>query len=167
MRVLNYTGAMLTFLNYRTNCARRQRKFITGTAKMEPGGEWICCCCPADALLISVLHYKHPIWHSPYPFILSHFLSSDCRFFFLLTNSPSCFTNSHQGVLGDKLKHTPGMASHKLIWHFILPLMRHLSVLTHSEPHSINLDHWHFFLWCILVSILALPIAEGRFWCLI
>lgn len=27
------------FLNYRSNCARRRGKFITGAAKLEPGGE--------------------------------------------------------------------------------------------------------------------------------
>lgn len=52
---------------------------------MEPGGEWICCHCPADALLISVLHYKHPIWHSHFPFILSLQVSFDSKFFVSLS----------------------------------------------------------------------------------
>lgn len=127
MRVLNYMRAMLTFLNYRTNCARRQRKFITGTAKMEPGGEWIC---PADALLISVLHYKHPIWHSRIPFIPSLWLSFDGKFFVSL---------SLNLVYKQPLEHSRRRAkahtrarSHKLIWHFISPLMRHVSLLTHN-----------------------------------
>lgn len=128
MRVLNYTRAMLTFLNYRTNCARRQRKFITGTAKMEPGGEWICRRCPADVFLISVLHYKHPVWRSHFPSILSLWVPFDCKFFVSLSLGlvyeqplePSC---------SQAETHTP---SHKLIWHFISPLMRHVSLLTHS-----------------------------------
>ena len=85
MRVLNYTRAMLTFLNYRTNCARRQRKFITGTAKMEPGGEWICGGRPADALLISVLHYKHPVRLARLPLVLPLWASFDGRFFVSLS----------------------------------------------------------------------------------
>lgn len=48
---------------------------------MEPGGEWICHSCPADTLLISVLHYKHPIWHSHFPSILSLWMSFDGRSF--------------------------------------------------------------------------------------
>lgn len=125
MRVLNYTGAMLTFLNYRTNCARRQRKFITGTAKMEPGGEWICCCCPADAFLISVLHYKHPIWHSLsfHTFTLALIL---CLFVF-----GSCVQTAIRGFL--QTSWNIHMPSHKLIWHFISPLVRHISILTRSK----------------------------------
>ena len=41
-------------------------------------GEWICCRCPADAFLISVLHYKRPIWHSSFPFILLLWVSFYC-----------------------------------------------------------------------------------------
>lgn len=128
MRVLNYTGAMLTFLNYRTNCARRQRKFITGTAKMEPGGEWICCRRPADALLISVLHYKHPLWHSHFSFILSLWASFDCSF--------SRASLSPDLVYKQPSEHSRWWAettpTRKLIWHFISPLMTHVSLLTHT-----------------------------------
>lgn len=55
---------------------------------MEPGGEWICCSCPADALLISVLHYKHPIWHSHFTSILSLWVSFDAERFVSLCVGP-------------------------------------------------------------------------------
>lgn len=163
MRVLNYTRAVLTFLNYRTNCARRQGKFITGTAKMEPGGEWICRSCPADTLLISVLHYKHPIWHSRFPSILSLWMPFDGRSFVPLSFGLVYKQLLEQGGF-KKNTHTP---THRLIWHFISPLMRHVSLLTHSEASLHKSWSLAFFSGCIRVSIFAPLISEGRLWCLI
>lgn len=46
--------------------------------------EWLCCC-PADTLLVIVLHCAHTVWHSHFPLILSLWPSFKGKWFVSLS----------------------------------------------------------------------------------